>query len=430
MTRTEERRRGLGRSVVDGALHAVMLGATESYLGALAVELGHRDVALSVLTTLPLAIGAFSQLLSPTLVRWLGGEKRAVVAGVVVQALTHAAFCAIALTGTTSLGVLLAAKIVYWVSAASHAPAWSSWMIRLVPERLRGRFFARRMWVYHAALLVTFVVAGYVLRGAAARGAVLVGFGVLHVASLAARLAGAAVVGTQPSFGEPPPRARPPLRDVLKRGRWRVAIFVALVLCGAQLAMPFFTPFMLEELELDLAQFALLSAVAIGAKGASFPLMRRLAQRVGPRRVLWACGAGIAIVPTFWMGAHDVRLIVLGQLLSGAAWAGYELTSLQLLMSDAPEEAPVEFYALANALSGATQVLGAVAGGWLLQTGAFDYDAIFLGSAVARGAALLSLVVVRVPRRHVAVMIARVRTVRPSAGGMVGALVSRWRPPK
>jgi len=420
VSRADERRRSL--SVLDGALHAVMLGATESYLGAMAVELGHRDVALSVLVTVPLAIGALSQLASPALVRALGGERRAVVAGVVVQALTHAAFFAIAVTETRSLGPLLGAKVLYWISASSHTPAWSSWMTRLVPARIRGRFFAGRLWVYHAVLLVVFVSAGLFLRGAADRGAVLLGFGALHVVSLLARLGGAAVISRQSTFGEPAARARPRLSTVLARGRWRVAVFSALLLCGAQLAVPFFTPYMLERLELDLAQFAALSAVSIAAKGVAFPLCRRLSSRVGPRRLLALSGLGIALVPLVWFATTDLRVIAASQVLGGMAWAGFELTALQLLMSDAPEDAPVEFYALANALSGLTQVAGALCGGWLMRSGALDYEEVFLASAAGRATALLALLVVPKIRRRPRVVVGRLTSVRPSTGA-VGAPV-------
>ena len=422
--RERERRRSLGLSVADGVLHAIMLGATESYLGALAVELGHRDVALSLLATIPLLAGALSQLASPRLVRLFGSEKRVVVTGIVLQALTHLAFFAIAITGSTSFEALLTAKTLYWASAASHAPAWSSWMTRLVPAPIRARFFARRMWVYHAVLVVVFVAAGFVLRTAADRGVVLLGFGALHLVSMVARLGGGVVVARQSSFGEPAPsRARVALRVVLSEGRWRVAVFMAVLLAGAQLAVPFFTPYMLQELGLDLGGYALLSVVSIAVKGSAFPVWRRISARIGPKRVLAISGAGIALVPVFWFATTDLRVIVLAQVVGGAAWAGYELSALELLMSDAPERARVEFYSLANALSGLTQVAGALVGGWLLRSGTLVYEDVFLVSAIGRGSALVALLLIPSPRRHVAAIFGRLLSVRPSGGAVTAPLV-------
>ncbi len=101
--------RSLALSVVDGLFYSVMVGVMECYLGALAVELGHRDAALALFATVPLACGALSQLLSAPLVALVGGPRRFVVAGAAMQAATHVAFMWIAATGERRVLPLLAA---------------------------------------------------------------------------------------------------------------------------------------------------------------------------------------------------------------------------------------------------------------------------------------------------------------------------------
>ncbi|MET0413608.1 MAG: MFS transporter, partial [Polyangiaceae bacterium] len=93
--------------MVDGTLHAVMVGVTESYLGAFAVELGHGPEELALLATVPLLVGAGAQLASPLLCAALGGRKRLAVLGATVQALSIAGLAAIAWHGNTSLWALL-----------------------------------------------------------------------------------------------------------------------------------------------------------------------------------------------------------------------------------------------------------------------------------------------------------------------------------
>src|SRR5690606_31190296 len=82
-------KRTLAWSVLDGVLHAVMLGVSESYLGAFAVELGHREAALALLATLPPLCGALCQLAAPWLVGLLGNRKRLVVLGAALQGFAH-----------------------------------------------------------------------------------------------------------------------------------------------------------------------------------------------------------------------------------------------------------------------------------------------------------------------------------------------------
>lgn len=74
-------------SVLDGMLHAVMLGTGESYLGALAVELGHGGRELALLVTVPMLCGALSQLAAMRLARLVGSRRRLVVAAAAGQAL-------------------------------------------------------------------------------------------------------------------------------------------------------------------------------------------------------------------------------------------------------------------------------------------------------------------------------------------------------
>ncbi|MGE0785508.1 MAG: MFS transporter [Sandaracinaceae bacterium] len=416
-TRKRTIHRSLTLSIAEGLLHAVMLGAAESYFGALAVELGHRDVSLSVLATVPLFAGALSQLLAPRLVRALGTERRAVVLGVAVQALSHAAFVALSLTGSRSLTLLLLAKVAYWVSGMMIAPAWSAWMTRLVPTHGRARFFARRFWLYHVVLVIAFLGSGQLLADFDARGSVLVGFAVLQAVALAARLLGSTLIAQKGDVDPPLLRPRVALSDVVRKGRWRIAAFGAILLFGAQIAVPFFTPYMLEDLGMSLREFAWLTSLSIVAKGLAFGPWRRIAPRIGHRRALGLAGLMVASVPVFWFASRETWMLAIAQVIGGVAWAGYELISLELLMADAPEDSRVEFYALASTLSGGLQVAGAVIGGLLLRTGAIDYATVFLISAGGRGLALIALLWVPVSVRAILVH-SRVISVRPSAGAI------------
>src|SRR5690349_13644852 len=99
----EARRRAQQISVVDGAMHAVMVGASESFQGTLAVELGHGPFGLALLTTVPLLIGSISQLASSALIARLRSRKRFVVAGAAAQALCHLGFFYMAAAEVRSL---------------------------------------------------------------------------------------------------------------------------------------------------------------------------------------------------------------------------------------------------------------------------------------------------------------------------------------
>src|SRR5690606_29614032 len=144
--------------------HAVMLGVSESYLGAFAVELGHREAALALLATLPPLCGALCQLAAPWLVGLLGNRKRLVVLGAALQGFAHIGFMAIARAEDRSLSLLLLAKIAFWTSGMVIAPPWNAWMGTLTEGVSRARYFLWRTVACHVALLVSFLWAGYFLQ--------------------------------------------------------------------------------------------------------------------------------------------------------------------------------------------------------------------------------------------------------------------------
>lgn len=125
------------------------------------------------------------------------------------------------------------------------------------------------------------------------------------------------------------------------------------------------------------------------------------------------------------MFTRDIHLLVAAQVLSGIAWASYELCSLQLLMGDAPEEGRIEFFALTASLAGITQLAGALLGGFILRQSGTTFEDIFLYSALARGAALvlfIPVLQVRGALRRVHVML-RPLTVRPTGGAVVARII-------
>ncbi len=422
-------RRARTVSVVDGMLHAVMLGAGESYLGAFAVELGHGPVDLALLATLPVLAGSLAQLASPLLAGALPTRKSFVVLGATLQALCHLGFLWIAFSGERALWPLLGTKILFWASGVAIAPPWSAWMADIVPLPEREAYFARRLGMIQMALLASYGTSGMWL----AHGAPLEQFRVLLVIALTARLVSALALTLQHD-----PSGKVPLEvttwvqnfgETWKTSRWRTPLYLAALMFAAHIAVPFFTPYMLRELRLDYGSLALLTGTSVLFKAAVFPMCHPLAARFGLRRLLVASGVLIACLPALWASAGGSRLLFFAEALSGTAWAGLEYSSFQLLLQSSEDRHRTQFMALAGALSSALQVCGANVGGFLLQEGQLDYAVVFWCSSLARAFALVVLVasLPTHPARALRWIAARVLSVRP-AGGTVQAPIAEAEP--
>jgi MFS family permease len=419
--------RALRFSLGEAMFHAAMLGLSESWLGAFAVALGHEALALALLATVPLLVGALAQLVASPLATMFRGRKQLVIAGAVVQAFAQIGFVAIAATGERRLWPLLLVKTIFWTSGAVIAPAWGAWMGALTEHGSRSRYFAVRSSLAETALLLAFGGAGVWLHGADPSES-LGRFTAMFVVALVARTVSAAFLVGQWDPGATTAETRPPIvrsiAEAATSSRWRTAVYLGVMMFGGHVAIPFFTPYMLRVLHLDFGTFAFLLSLSIFAKAVSFPLCHRIADRIGLRRLLVVSGIGVAALPLFWAVFSDVWLLVLVQLVGGATWAGLEYASFQLLLQSSRAEHRLEFLSLASSLSGALQLAGALTGSALL--GGIGYAGLFVASALLRGIALVVLVVAvrhlelaaRVPRVFV-----RLLGTRPNAGAIRTAVL-------
>ncbi len=390
--------RSLKLSVFEGSLHAVMLGVAESYLGALAVELGHGPINQAALATIPLALAAFAQLTSGVLARrW--GRKRVTIVGAAAQGVAMGTLALIALFEARDLWSFLAAKCAFFVAGGVLTPTWNSWITALTAHVDRERYFGARSAINQMCVLFSFLGAGQLLhRSHGGLGT----FATLCTIGLVARLASSVALGSQIDIAEPP-SSLPDLTAVarcveaVKKSNFKVATYMACMMFGATISTPFFTPYMLRELKMDYGTFTWLSATSVLVKALLFPVYHRVAARIGLVRLLVFAGVGVSLVPIFWALGTGYPWLLVTHILSGAAWAALEFASFQLMMRETHAEYRTEFFSLANSLSGALQVLGSWIGGMLLRDSLLTYTEIFALSGVLR-IVPLSVLVFQLPR--------------------------------
>jgi len=385
-------KRTLWWSVADGVLHAVMLGLSESYMGALAVELGHQDTALALLATVPPLLGALSQLLSPWLVLRLGSRKRLVVLGALTQGLSHLALIALAVFEIRGLFWFILAKVAFWVAGMVIAPPWNAWFGSLTDRVDRGRYLLGRTLACHLALLMSFLWAGWYLQAGRPK-RVLVHYAVLFTWALVARSISALTLALHadpdpPMSGTVPVKGR--LLRALSGGPWKLAIAIGLLQLGAHVSVPFFTPYMLRTLRMELDTFAQLTSITIVTKALCLPVWSLVTRRFGLAAAMSMSVAGVAVVPAAWVWATTMPDLIWVHVLGGLTWSGFEYVSFQLLLGGTPKHISVEFFSLSSALAGVMQLVGSLVGSLILRGGA-DYHAVFLLSSVLRAVPLLLL---------------------------------------
>lgn len=418
--------RNLRAIVSDGIAFSVMVGIGETYLPAFALAIGHGEVAAGLLATLPMLAGAVVQLVTPLGVRTLASYRRWVVLCARLQALSFAPLIVGALLGRLDLQWIFLAAAAYWSFGLATSPAWNAWVGVLIPPERRAAYFARRSRWAQAALFAGIVAGGLILDRGRASGSVSVAFAVLFVTACAARLTSSVYLASQ---SEPPDLARShrnlTARELYSRFRrgnsGRLLAYLLALQVAVHVAAPFFTPYMLVEIELSYARFTALTAASFLARVLVLPSLGRLAHHLGSGALLWIGAAAVVPLPALWLVSDSFGYLFALQLLAGAAWAALELATLLAFFEALDVRERTSILTVFNLANAAAMALGTLLGGelFILFAGnSLAYAAVFAVSSAAR---LATLALVRkVPRVVEVGEIPALRTVavRPSIGAL------------
>jgi MFS family permease len=393
-------RNDLAYSTGDAASYSLMVGLGETYFSAFALAIGTGQTFAGLLATLPQLAGSLLQLASPWGVKKLGSQRRWIVTFVSLQAaslllLPIASFFS---GGMAGLMVFLAVTL-YWGSGLATGPVWNTWIEEIVPPNMRTNYFACRARVGQFCTLLGFIAGGVALQVGKANAWVLAAFcGIFFLAS-ACRFVSAWCLSRQRDS-----RKGSLVERRVRIGHFfqkkhaktagevggRLVLYLLAVQMVVQISGPYFTPYMLKDLlgddPLKYLNYVVLIGICFLGKVLAMPAWGRYAMAVGPKRLLLA--GGIAIVPisglwifsgyfNVWQTTLPINLyfarfdwVITGellflfciQLLSGIAWAAYELAMALMFFEAIPRQSRTSVLAIYNFGNALALVVGSLIG--------------------------------------------------------------------
>ncbi|MEI7861944.1 MAG: MFS transporter [Planctomycetota bacterium] len=411
-------RRDLWASTADGAAYSVMVGCGETYIPAFALALGLGPVAAGMTASLPVLAGACFQLVTPLAVHRLRSNRGWVVWSTVVQALSFLPLAWWALRGHAQLWELLVAVSIYWAAGMAGVPAWNAWMGTLVPERMRTPYFAHRHRLSQFGVLGGFVSGGLLLQWGQTHGVTLATFAALFTLAGLCRLVSTACLAicrelkppgfdalptslSAPEMLETSAAARPEivpgetvddggaeplwarLTALVRSPSGTLVCYLWAVAFACQFTAPYFTPYMLRELDLSYEAYMLIVATSFLAKALALPSLGRLGAKLGPARLLGCAGLAIIPLSLLWIPSANIGYLMAVQVLAGTCWAGYELAMSLLFFAAVPPEERTGVVTAYNLGQAIATVAGAAAGGLLLRSLGEDQTAYFALFAVS-----------------------------------------------
>jgi len=89
----------------------------------------------------------------------------------------------------------------------------------------------------------------------------------------------------------------------------------------------------------------------------------RAADRIGNLKVMFVTGAMVPLIPLFWLVSTNLVYLVIVQVFSGLAWAGFNLCSVNYLYDATGAEDRTKYLAYFNCGNGLAAGAGALPGG-------------------------------------------------------------------
>ena len=365
--------RGMRRWTISSALSAAYAALTTgAFSTGFALGLGATNGQVGLLSAAP-AWGQLIQGLSPLIIERLKRRKPWCVGAYV---LSYGMWVPIALIpwlfhGPARAVLFIALVTLAGVMMAAAAPAGTSWLTDLVPSRLRARFMSRQQSVIAVVSLAASLLAGRYIDSLADTGK-LSGFSALFVTAAVLGLAALVVWRFVPEPPKAAPRKRSagpmlllPFRD---RGFRNLTLFVSARAFSVMVAAPFFTVYMLRNLNIPYSQIAVFSALSTVTTVLSNPVWAYLADKFGYRPILQICGTGLAVIPVGWFFTTHDNYVVLTPLLmlwAGATAAGLIMAQFNLVLAMAPEDSRSAYLGCHAAVVNLAIALGSATGGWL-----------------------------------------------------------------
>ena len=388
--------------------------ASGGFLAAFALILGASNFHIGIMTAIPFIVQPL-QILAVVVVERIRMRK---IVAVIAYFITYATWIPVALIpfiidvpNTGAVTLLLFFIAVRGAAIAFVTTSWNGWFRDLVPSDIMGDFFAKRLRVATIAAAITAMLAALYIdwwKGFAGEsdeifgysyailfGCIILGFGAVQ---FMARMPEPRMPGT-----DGPPRSilrtvGAPFRDKEFRG---LINFMFMWNFVAQLAVPFFTVYMLVRLEMPLSLVVALGVLSQLANVLFLRVWGTYVDRFGSKVILSLCSSLYFLVILGWTFTTlpdkytlTIPLLVVLHVLIGIASAGINIASTTIRMKMSP---PAESTSYLTAVSLAASIgagISPLIGGafvdyfsvrhlqiaveWVSPTSTFDFPALFL----------------------------------------------------
>ncbi|MBU1136200.1 MAG: MFS transporter [Nanoarchaeota archaeon] len=388
-------------SIKEGGFASIMSGLGDSYIIPFALALNSSNFQIGLLKSFSSLFPPLSQIFGSKLIEKYP-RKKIIVFYVALQALMWIPILLLSFLFMKNIffDYLPYFLILFYtfnvIFGAIAGPAWFSLLGDIVPENIRGRYFGKRNRITGTIALISTLIGAFLLDFFKTKGIILIGFSILFSIAGIARLISVYFFEKhyEPKFkldGKYYFSFLSFLKGIKKYNFSRFSLFVAIMHFSVVIAGPFFSVYMLKELNFSYVTFMGVSLSASLFSLIMMPIWGKFSDKYGRKEVLIISSVLISIMPLLWFYSSSPYYLIFPMAISGIGWAGFNLSAFNFIYDSVSIRRRGLCVAYYNLLIGIGLFLGAGLGGIilkflpLLNLNINSFLILFLVSGVLRG---------------------------------------------
>ena len=157
------------------------------------------------------------------------------------------------------------------------------------------------------------------------------------------------------------------VKKLFKSNFGRYTVYLTLFNFSLYLAFPFFSLYLLKELKVPYLLFAALTGISMGSQFICMEWWGNLGDNFGNKKLLTISSISIAILPALWVMSDLWAYLVLLHILTGATYAGFQISVNNFLLDSLPAKRRPRFIAYQGMCSAIGVLAGSFVGSQFLE---------------------------------------------------------------
>ena len=388
---TQYQKKSIRFSYYEAFITSFVVGLSENYFAAYAVQSGHSTLISGLLISVPLVLAALIQFYVLPYVKSMS-VSNFVKNAVLIQSMPLIILAILSILNfKAGFVLLLILYSIYWLGHFSIQPVWNRWIFEIVPAEHGQIYFSVRTRLNQIGIIAGLIIGGLTLHLNVIDVSINNLYFGLFIFSFICKLMTYFLFSRHQSTQIPIGVDREKMYLFFKKFKPFFKSY-SLFHFSVYLSAPFVAGYLLNERHLNYFEFMIVMLGLFVGKILMSMWLHRRTSEIDPTKLMFYGGLFAAPLPAFWPLCTTHWQMMMLHVISGIAWASWEVGLALCFFKNVTADQKIEIISLYNYIGITSQVLGTCFGALLVNfIFTSNYNSIFIVAGIVRLICVLPL---------------------------------------